>query len=1237
PPEERYLLLRDWTLPTETRRTLRLIGAFSGGQQVPPAFLPRGPLAPRAEIPLAEREDHIDGPADFEPISNFTLLVQAAEQSGKLGELAAAIEPCLAEKLPGAEGLMTIVQIAQRDFAPVRQRLDALRSALQAEANQQRPAAGGAVDPFGTPQQPKAVSWSDYLAAHVALKTPQIAGKGRLLMNEVAAVGRRSNGSEMLAHAAYDIARFQAANAGGTDLRSLEKGQLALWHPNNPATVVLLSQVPRVWVAHDGLLAHATGSSGDQLIFKSPLAGEFQFSYELFFSDRSYGGVGYAGLAASLSQWRDGVYISPASSHEQVNRSAPALRYDGWNRMEVRVTPKSVQYVLNGHPIYEEAAPSGTSPWLCLSAPGDSTLKMRNLQLRGSPVIPREVRLVEGDRFDGWSASSYNERLPKRISKNERQNQYYEDPYAYEESPRRPREPLPDWTAADGELVGRADPLAAPDAQSRLDYHRPLQDGDRVRYEFFYEPQLTHVHPALGRVALVLAEEGLRLHWMTRPGENANEPISIDPRNMLEDRDARRGPDKLPLVAGDWNQVELALAGDEVSLTLNGTEILRRAIEPTNDRRFGLFRFKSETTARVRNVVLSGNWPVELTADERANLLAPAAAASDAEKLARHRIIGEEHFTHDAYAVWRRSASLPPEERYKLLAAWVLPSKEHPTFRLRADFTPTDPVPPTAADAQTSGPIHTGGEIVSPAAELVAAAAELGRLDELAKEIEAAASSQGMTKEERSVLALQLLLDVARKDDAAAGGRLKRLAALAKDLPPHIPVHQRYGDMVAVRAALDRPALRADALALAEQLVASPVSKGPLTNWWRPMAHRLLGLARGWNDPDAGDRSRTSVPPGLTQWIAVNHPTAAGRGTGAPLPSWRFTRGQTDFLTGNGRDALYFRSPLTGDFELRYQISTPENRQMQLLYGGTLLSLAPDGASLRRRRPGQAESVVPLAEKPALLGEWAELRLVVKDGALFAFVGDKQVHTERLEMHFDPWLAVRSAEPHFLGGMRNVQLLGSPTIPSEVRIFAGSDLAGGLAEYFGESVAGAGAAWTKTGDEIVGRSIVNSPGSFRESLLQYHRPLVEDGEVEYEFYYEPGKAEVHPALDRLVFLLHPDGPRLHWLTSGAYGLRDGLAPDNSEPLAGAMPVPFKTREWNKLKLTLVTGEVVIAVNGQEVARRKLEASNLRTLGWFHYTDASTARIRNVVYRGQWPTQLPPIDQQQLAAAAAKPD
>ena len=83
-----------------------------------------------------------------------------------------------------------------------------------------------------------------------------------------------------------------------------------------------------------------------------------------------------------------------------------------------------------------------------------------------------------------------------------------------------------------------------------------------------------------------------------------------------------------------------------------------------------------------------------------------------------------------------------------------------------------------------------------------------------------------------------------------------------------------------VAVALDRPALQPDALALAEQLATTPVNKGALTTQWLPTARRLLGLAKGWDDPSAGDRTHRAAPPELTQWLAVSRPTAESRGAG---------------------------------------------------------------------------------------------------------------------------------------------------------------------------------------------------------------------------------------------------------------------------------------------------------------------------------------------------------------------
>ena len=88
------------------------------------------------------------------------------------------------------------------------------------------------------------------------------------------------------------------------------------------------------------------------------------------------------------------------------------------------------------------------------------------------------------------------------------------------------------------------------------------------------------------------------------------------------------------------------------------------------------------------------------------------------------------------------------------------------------------------------------------------------------------------------------------------------------------------------------------------------------------------------------------------------------------------------------------------------------------------------------------------------------------------------------------------------------------------------DLAGWLPDdYPVEGMVGDDPDWAKRGDEIVGKRSELTPGIKQESLLKYHRPLLEDGEIAYEFYFEPGKVMVHPVVDRLAFLLDSNGVR----------------------------------------------------------------------------------------------------------------
>ena len=190
-----------------------------------------------------------------------------------------------------------------------------------------------------------------------------------------------------------------------------------------------------------------------------------------------------------------------------------------------------------------------------------------------------------------------------------------------------------------------------------------------------------------------------------------------------------------------------------------------------------------------------------------------------------------------------------------------------------------------------------------------------------------------------------------------------------------------------------------------------------------------------------------------------------------------------------------------------------------------------------------------------------------------------------------------------------------------------------------EATADPDPAWQKPGDAIFGRKLKDAAGSKQESLLQYHRPMLEDGEVSYEFFHDPGKAAVHPALDRLAFLIEPGGVKLHRLTDGPAD-RTGLAPDNlaDEPRnrRGPADLPIKPGAWNRMALAVLGDKVTLRLNDVLIDERPIEPTNQRTFGLFHYADEAEARVRNVTYRGSWSKQTGRIDSRAMTCRTSRP-
>ena len=92
-------------------------------------------------------------------------------------------------------------------------------------------------------------------------------------------------------------------------------------------------------------------------------------------------------------------------------------------------------------------------------------------------------------------------------------------------------------------------------------------------------------------------------------------------------------------------------------------------------------------------------------------------------------IFGGDQLMESAFTIHQTSRLLSPGERFDFLWQHVLPGPGHADLRLRVSFTPTHPVLFTQeGDNRTDRP---GGQLVSPALDLIDMADRLGKLSQL--------------------------------------------------------------------------------------------------------------------------------------------------------------------------------------------------------------------------------------------------------------------------------------------------------------------------------------------------------------------------------------------------------------------------------------------------------------------------------------------------------------------------
>jgi hypothetical protein len=762
------------------------------------------------------------------------------------------------------------------------------------------------------------------------------------------------------------------------------------------------------------------------------------------------------------------------------------------------------------------------------------------------------------------------------------------------------------WFAKDGVIHGQrasgqrsGEPAA--NAQSQLLYQRPLLDGDSISYEFYYEPGEVAVHPTLGRLAFLIEPSGVRLRWLTA-SEHHWTGLSID--NAIVEPLNRRGPNRLPLDDAQWNRMTISMTNEKVSLTLNDTVIYQRRMESSRETTFGLLHDRRRTAARVQKVVLSGDWPERLPPELCADVTAPIQNVGDETKAVLNELFEEESLATNLLAVRERAAPLAEQERYEFLSTWVLPSRGRTSFRLAGEIENND-------NTEAS-------QLVSPAYDLIDAAVRLDRLDELRETIE-------RSEDGRERLALLCLIELASQHYDAATAAYEQLLA-RRDPQSHFSYASLWPEtLVAVRGHRD-PKMRANVAELTAFLhdnVMEGRSSGS-TAW----DYQIISLFA--QRPSTG---RLIEPlPKQSDWIPASSETAQTRGESHPLAQWLRRGDRVDKLVPHSADLLYYRVPLTGNFDIEGNV-TAHTAQAGLLFGGRFHECYYDLAFYE----GTLRAKDQAAISPPLNGhDKVRMRIRVRDRVCTTFFNGREVRSRRLPEHHEPWLAIYT-DGQRLGGVRDLRISGNPVVPETVQMTADEELLGWL-PYYGGAVgaANSGAPWRYLNDPmggVVGAHQAALASSYFERLLRYHRPMFEDGTIEYEFFYVPGEVNTHPALDRIAFLVEPSGIKIHRITDGPFAKLESDPTNQTVERAhrrGPAALPLRENQWNKMAVAIRSDIVQLTLNDELVYQHPLEATNDRTFGLFHFADQTELRVRGVRVKGAWPRSLPLAANQQLA-------
>jgi hypothetical protein len=640
-------------------------------------------------------------------------------------------------------------------------------------------------------------------------------------------------------------------------------------------------------------------------------------------------------------------------------------------------------------------------------------------------------------------------------------------------------------------------------------------------------------------------------------------------------------------------------------------------------------------------------------------------------KMATGELFDGEVLADNVVAVREAAARLPALERYELLKLHVLPGQLHREFRLFGKLTPSDapdsiisehPVDVArilAGTQRNQRRIHTGGILVSPVFDLIEAAKETSKLDELRAAVQAV-ESQGEIQQ-RCQLSLLAMIAIAKGDlDEAARSTDELYQRFVKQRFDRL--QDRMPETLFLVMAAQRGVLLDEALlflvSIKDAQIRAGKSHGPIE--WDVLMIHLIGRIDHHKLPQDQQAQPWTAAPDLKTWHWVTRKHSWSNGVGMP-PGHLHTSDRTvNVLAKMDDELLLFTSPVRGNYTLECMCTCFGWKEIHPLINGGWITPVWHHESVQVGELLRVDPEIALQPKLSRVDNWVRYRVDMRDGVCSRYLNSRLISRTPIPKEHDPWIAIRNPSSG-VGSIRNVRITGAPIVPEEVRLSELrsraiepsdkpaivvtesttlsqrpiSDLPGWIT-WHEDPWTPEKQSWKLEQDssgvtQIVGRHRPELSGTGAERMLRYVWPIVWNSNISYEFYCEAGKAIVHPSLGRRAFLIDGGAVRMHDTTNGVW--------ENSEldPLHQAAvgrpseveSLPLKSGEWNRMSVQIHGDVLRLRLNDVLIHESEIAATNDRSFGLFYYCDQTEARIRNIVLKGDWPKSVPPVAQQEL--------